>query len=288
MGLDQYLYRVKDMDKFKKLSKTINDLDSKLDKRYIELLNKFKEKHLDDIVLFKEKLVKLQPDLHDTDIDRFGNKLYDLVGCMLDPDYENTMEKSIELLLFNIFPLIHKFECNEGEETVLKKKLINNVKLLIEDIVKRLSVGEKEGIINFYNLVKKLDKMVGEFNNNTDIIIYWRKANMIHGWFLKNVSWIEDNVTTDVFKGSVLDNLVSDVETVVNLIEEKYDVNDYIIITEEDPIYRKIIELLPPTPGYFFGSNDIDNIYYEILKHALKDLKDRYNQDDDYYYHASW
>ena len=288
MGLDQFLYRVKDVEKHKELSKAINDLDSELDRRYVELLNEFKEKHVDDIKLFKEKLVKIHPDLINTDVNRFGNKLYDLVRCMLDPDYDNTMEKSIELLLFNIFPLIHVFRFDEDEEIILRKKIVDNTVSFLKDLVKKIDIKEKEIIVEYKSLINKLDEMVDELNYNREKVMYWRKANMIHGWFLKNGKWVENNVITDIFKGSILDKLISDIEKVISLIEDNYNVNNVFLVEEKDSLYKEIVNLLPPTSGYFFGSTDIDNNYYKILKHTLKDLKNKYNPEDNYYYHASW
>ncbi len=285
MGLDQYLYRVKDMDKFKELFKSINDLINESDEKYKILSSEFKEKHADDIKLFKEKLIELSPDLREENIDRFGEKLLELVRIKLNPELESR-EAVNELLLYKIFLLVDTFELNE-DVRLLREKAINKIIPLLEDLVKRLNKKEKENIIEFESLVNKFDRTLYKFYSTREVVSYWRKANMIHGWFLKNVSWIEDNVTTDVFKGSLLDKLITDIETVISLIEDNYDVNDYIIITKEDIVYDKILELFSKS-GYFFEPDIIDNIDYEIMKKTLADLKDKYNRDDNYYYHASW
>ena len=286
MGLDQYLYRVKDMDKFKELFKSINDLINESDEKYKILSSEFKEKHADDIKLFKEKLIELSPDLREENIDRFGEKLLELVRIKLNPELESR-EAVNELLLYKIFLLVDTFELNE-DVRLLREKAINKIIPLLEDLVKRLNKKEKENIIEFESLVNKFDRTLYKFYSTREVVSYWRKANMIHGWFLKNVSWIEDNVTTEVFKGSLLDKLITDIETVISLIEDNFYVDSRFIIAEGGSLYDKIVELLPPTSGCFFGSTNIDNNYYKLLKSTLEDLKDKYDPDDNYYYVASW
>ena len=54
----------------------------------------------------------------------------------------------------------------------------------------------------------------------------------------------------------------------------------------------EIMELLPPTQGFFFGSDDIDEWYKENIISTIKvledELKDENNLYSDYEYYASW
>lgn len=99
---------------------------------------------------------------------------------------------------------------------------------------------------------------------------YWRKANAIHNWFVKNVQYgIDERQLTYVprEKLAVLLKLVN------------------ITLTNR----RKAKDVLPTKVGYFFGSTSYDKYYIEeieltkeILEKALED------EDGDIYYQASW
>jgi hypothetical protein len=49
---------------------------------------------------------------------------------------------------------------------------------------------------------------------------------------------------------------------------------------------------LPPQPGFFFGSTDIDEDYYEDIENTINQLESILNnpklKDFDFYYQASW
>jgi len=53
---------------------------------------------------------------------------------------------------------------------------------------------------------------------------------------------------------------------------------------------KKAIELLPTQEGFFFGSTDYDQYYYEDLIYTQKMLTAELKEDDDatYYYSANW
>lgn len=108
-------------------------------------------------------------------------------------------------------------------------------------------------------------------------IAYWRKANAIHGWFVNNVQDGKDEC------------------------QESYVTRDQILelrqaCTEALHAYNhgdkeRCMELLPPTPGFFFGAYDLDDYYKQDLKDTIEQL-DRVLKIPDkkwsVHYRASW
>lgn len=161
----------------------------------------------------------------------------------------------------------------------------------------------------------------------TTTVGYWRKANAIHNYFVKNfgdgVDECQDMyITTDDLK-----NLMGVCENVIKMFIDKKlvlnkstientdgtdDVEDDVTITEdwlkdnwekifhydlaealtEDEV-KSIAEILPTQSGFFFGSTDYDVGYlYDIVKtvYMLDDIlaNDVPDEFASYTYHASW
>jgi hypothetical protein len=50
-------------------------------------------------------------------------------------------------------------------------------------------------------------------------------------------------------------------------------------------------DILPPTQGFFFGSDNIDNYYKETISETIKFLEEELpncDEDDEFEYYASW
>lgn len=103
--------------------------------------------------------------------------------------------------------------------------------------------------------------------------MYWRKMNAIHNWFVENVQDGVDNCTTHVVTRDQLEKLLLTIETVLSKKDDK-----------------EAKTLLPPTEGFFFGSQDIDEYYWDELRETRWKLREDMdaNPDDEYYYYASW
>ena len=113
------------------------------------------------------------------------------------------------------------------------------------------------------------------------IAMYWRKANAIHQWFVDNVQEGEDNCAEYYVS---LDSL-KDLKTLC--AEVLANKNDKEFIADN----------LPPQEGFFFGSTDIDEWYFEDIQYTYDRLsvliakadelakRDRYIQ---FAYQASW
>lgn len=97
---------------------------------------------------------------------------------------------------------------------------------------------------------------------------YWRKANQIHNWFVKNVQDGEDNCKEYYVSR---EQLMALRETCIKCLEEK------------NP------ELLPPQEGFFFGSTAVDEYYWDDIKETITMLNEIIEDDrGDLYYRASW
>lgn len=131
--------------------------------------------------------------------------------------------------------------------------------------------------INF-NRVREITESVG----------YWRKANQIHNWFVNNVQEGEDDckpysVSEDDFK-----ILLDSVRTVLKARETH----------KPEHIIEVVNELLPPQDGFFFGSTEVDDWYWQDLEYTEKLLVevleeiavDRLSPSMwvSYYYQSSW
>lgn len=146
---------------------------------------------------------------------------------------------------------------------------------------------------------KKIDS--GRISYVTEELMYWRKANQIHGWFVHNTQEIVEEVKYYVTKED-LDNLLDVCKQVLDVMskskmktvqirsgwsggEEIYsDVETYDCEDE-------IRELLPPTEGFFYGSYEIDEWYKNNIEETVEFLErelPKCDEHDDFEYYASW
>ena len=108
-----------------------------------------------------------------------------------------------------------------------------------------------------------------------DSVMYWRKANQIHKWFVENVQDGVDDCGIYVVSEEQLTEL--------------YDTAKRVLETKDPSVAR---ELLPTTSGFFFGSTEYDQWYYEKVKETVeqleKCLKEIYFENEIVYYTSSW
>ncbi len=136
---------------------------------------------------------------------------------------------------------------------------------------------------------------------------YWRKANAIHNWFVKNVQEGEDNCRDYDVSQEQMEDLLATVNKVLKaskLIKGKIQNGQRSTEKGWEPIMEdgKYIEdstvaqeLLPTGEGFFFGSKDYDQWYVadlketkKILTEAIKDLKENKSYDISFTYSSSW
>ena len=91
--------------------------------------------------------------------------------------------------------------------------------------------------------------------------IYWRKANAIHGWFVKNAQQGIDDCRTYSVDLNQLRQLVSTCLKVKAAWQAAVDCSNYEDVYINDVLRDMVGDLLPPTQGFFFGGCDIDADY---------------------------
>lgn len=98
--------------------------------------------------------------------------------------------------------------------------------------------------------------------------MYWRKANAIHGWFVKNVQDGEDDC-------KAYDVDIEDLEALRDLCDKA--------------LKKKDSTLLPPTGGFFFGSEVPDEYYWQDLTETRDGITELMKIPRLYFeYQSSW
>lgn len=126
------------------------------------------------------------------------------------------------------------------------------------------------------NVVKAYEPEYEErdgFESVFEEVAYWRKANQIHAWFVKNVQ----NGVDDC----------GEYEVTMEQLESLLDVCNEVI-----KHHNVAGKLLPTQSGFFFGSTEYDTWYFDDIKKTIEKLNDVL-EDVDFdnwivFYHASW
>ena len=101
-------------------------------------------------------------------------------------------------------------------------------------------------------------------------VIYWRKANQVHNWFVLNAQDGEDNCKPCYVSKEQLVELK-------DLCEQVIEDND------------KAEELLPTKAGFFFGSIDFDEGYFFDLEYTVKKIGEVLEDERfTYFEYCSW
>jgi hypothetical protein len=102
-------------------------------------------------------------------------------------------------------------------------------------------------------------------------VMYWRKCNAIHAWFVENVQDGDDDCKEYWVDSAQLDELVA-------LCNEA--------------LANRDADVLEPVEGFFFGSTERDEYYWQ----SLTETRDRLSElltnpasvNWDFYYQSSW
>lgn len=137
---------------------------------------------------------------------------------------------------------------------------------------------------------------------------YWRKANQIHDWFIKNCAEGVDNYQEVYVSLSKLQELL---DTCI-LVRDNSKVvdgeinNGYTINEDGEKVYNRIPgkvvvdssvaeDLLPGSEGFFFGGTDYDEYYMDDINNTIEMLEGELNNSSssefdtpEYSYRASW
>lgn len=100
---------------------------------------------------------------------------------------------------------------------------------------------------------------------------YWRKANQIHNWFVTNIQGGNDNCGEYYVSQDKLTELM---------------------VICEHALENKDPALLQPQEGFFFGTTDIDEWYWNDLTNTITQLKRIFALPEidklSFYYSSSW
>lgn len=182
-------------------------------------------------------------------------------------------------------------EANEGDEIMgldmhLKKgKKIPKISFdEYKKINNKVFEEDKETLEEYKDYIQECGEHI-HWKSLLDDVVYWRKANQIHKWFVDNVKdGIDDCDYYEVSK--------EDIEKLLNLCKEVLDktitkkgkvangrtykdgtwqnnYEDGLVIVNPDVAE----ELLPTQDGFFFGSTGYDEYYLEDLKHTVEEFE---------------
>lgn len=102
---------------------------------------------------------------------------------------------------------------------------------------------------------------------------YWRKANAVHKWFVDNVQGGEDNCQPYPVQVDDLRNLMRDCRLVLD-------------------DQRLAGEILPPAAGFFFGSTELNEWYWQDIEETWRVLDEVLKWPDidkfTFTYQSSW
>jgi len=103
-------------------------------------------------------------------------------------------------------------------------------------------------------------------------VMYWRKSNQIHKWFVDNVQEGTDDCG---YYEVTRDQLQALLDVITEVLEHR----------------NKAADLLPPQTGFFFGSQDVNEWYWDDLTQTKDQLEKLLAQDMTgwwFEYHSSW
>jgi len=115
---------------------------------------------------------------------------------------------------------------------------------------------------------------IGRPSGVTVELMYWRKANAIHKWFVDNVQDGVDECQKSYVEKEKLQHLYNIIEQVL-----------------KDNTIETAMSLLPTESGFFFGGTEYDQWYWTNLEETQKSLKKILAADLDrwdIYYQSSW
>jgi hypothetical protein len=148
---------------------------------------------------------------------------------------------------------------------------------------------------------EKAPAPLGELTYALFQVAYWRKANAIHRWFVENVQDGVDNCASYYVSRSQLEtlkDLCAKVLAASRLVEGVVTNGYHYKNGTKEPIHElgRVLadaesaqELLPTQDGFFFGSTDYDEWYYDDIRDTRDQLATVLaGTADDFVYWSSW
>jgi hypothetical protein len=104
-------------------------------------------------------------------------------------------------------------------------------------------------------------------------VAYWRKANAIHNWFVTNFATVDDCTPISLEK------------------QDLYNLRELCMKVLDAHTEEVALDLLPPASGFFFGSDAVDDWYWNNIEETIVLLNTALEQSVDdamFEYQASW
>jgi leucyl aminopeptidase (aminopeptidase T) len=110
-------------------------------------------------------------------------------------------------------------------------------------------------------------------------VAYWRKANAIHQWFVDVCQNGVDECQQTYVSREQLTELATLCAELTALRK-----------TSPSEAEKRAAEALPPQAGFFFGSTDLDEYYWEDVRKTAETLAALLAENDtgSFYYRSSW
>lgn len=142
---------------------------------------------------------------------------------------------------------------------------------------KYFNEGDEKTATEIKNMFPELQERKGRWGNESPVkevsieAGYWRKANAIHAWFVKNCQ----DGTDDCGNYRVAREQLKELRDICQrVIDFKHMAN----------------ELLPTQNGFFFGATEYDEYYYRDLEQTVQIIDDALGLPEswEFEYHSSW
>lgn len=120
-------------------------------------------------------------------------------------------------------------------------------------------------------LIKK-SEADSKVKSNEDVVLYWRKANQIHHWFVKNIQEGEDRC-------EIYEVTHHDLKRLYNCCRSALRQKD------------RAPDLMPTLEGFFFGSTEYDKYFFHELKRTTDELNSiltSFDFNNEKLYYTSW
>ena len=122
---------------------------------------------------------------------------------------------------------------------------------LMQEILNLRHKDSEEVFVDDDEWVKVRDSLDTLISHKQEQIAYWRKANQIRGWFQELLG----EESNGVCKGKISKE---DIENLLDTCKQ---------VLEDHSLAEK---LLPVTEGFFFGSYEYDEYYFEQIKETVE------------------
>ena len=233
MGLDQSIYLIRDLKKYKKVKNKLNktstesvDVRDELNKKFEKIfIYKFVDNYIKDYKKIEEKYSQfVEANLKDNK-EEISLKFRLSINDILNKTEEEIKEEKdrFNKVLFNFFPMIMIYSSIENEEMEKKfKKEVTDLFLKYLFNILNYLKKDKPDILELFKKVSKYNKKYLKLSKKSgDLLeekIWWSKDYHIHGWFLKNVKF-EDQKGLVPFSYKKIEKLISDIKLTIFLIE---------------------------------------------------------------------